>query len=172
MTQLFKNADITEKFVIVVREYIELIGKLESISAFEFLNGCAVLLPQIYTLGLLLLDVEPVESSDSAEDKYLERYEVVSSIISKTLREYNVYSEVFDPVYEKDSIQITLSDDLADIYMDLIRPLMDYDSGDSLRMKSPIWDWKFNIRGHCGDHIVDALRPIHRLVFDHLSPDF
>jgi len=50
--------------------------------------------------------------------------------IMSALGKYDVYSEVFDPVYDKEAITSTISDDLSDIYTDLKRPLFKYDSGE------------------------------------------
>jgi hypothetical protein len=52
---------------------------------------------------------------------------------------------------------------------DLGNSLVTFDAGNQAQA---IWQWKFDIAGHCGDHIVDALRSIHRAVSDHMSPDY
>jgi hypothetical protein len=50
--------------------------------------------------------------------------------------------------------------------------LIKYESGKEPRQRVAIWEWKFNLQEHCGDHLVDALRPIHRLIYYHLNPEY
>ena len=57
----------------------------------------------------------------------------------------------------------------ADVYVELARPLRLLESG---RVADATWDWAFGIRGHCGDHLVDALRAIHRALNSHMSSDY
>lgn len=157
-------SDQVHEFVALVRQYLALVDGAEDTSAHELLTYSARLLPRIYAAGLELPDVslaDEVEASD----------EVVSpmSKLGRLFGRFDVYFEVFDPVFEQDAVASSLSDDLADIYLDLARPLAAFDAG---QQGDAVWQWRFNIRGHCGDHIVDALRAIHRLVNDHLTPDY
>jgi hypothetical protein len=140
-----------------VREYISLIDSA-SIQSHPhlFLSKCRLLLLQIYTLGIQLPDVEPQDNEVSKID-----YPSPMSSIGILLGKYDMYNEVFDPIKDGEIVAASLSDDLAGIYRDLKDPLLDYDSD---KREDAIWSWKFNIQGHCGDHLVDSLRAIHRLV--------
>lgn len=64
-----------------------------------------------------------------------------------------------------------LSDELSDIYVDLKPALLKYDPGDEMNQRLAIWDWKFTLQIHWGHHLVDALRPIHRLLYEDLGAD-
>ena len=154
-----------EQFISLVREYI---STLEGISnktvPHSFLSKCRLLLLQIYTLGVQLPDVEPEEIEFSKND-----YPSPISSIEILLGKYDMYNEVFDPIYDNEIVGASLSDDLADIYQDLKDPLIDFDNN---KKNDAIWSWKFNIQGHCGDHLVDSLRAIHRLVNDHMPEDY
>jgi len=114
-------------------------------------------------LGLQLPDVEPETDqptgtfSEPPSDSWVE------------MGRFDLYREVFDPVYDDGIVVSSLGDDLSDIYRDLKGPLLDYDNGSII---DAIWSWKFCLRGHCGDHLVDALRVIHRLVNDHMPQDY
>src|SRR5512145_450640 len=146
-----------EQFISLVREYISLIdGVSVQTHPRLFLSKCRLLLLQIYTLGIQLPDVEPQDSEASKPD-----YPSPMSSIGILLGKYDMYNEVFDPIIDNEIVAASLSDDLADIYRDLKDPLLDYDQD---KRDDAIWSWKFNIQGHCGDHLVDSLRAIHRLV--------
>jgi hypothetical protein len=152
-----------ENFLSLVREYVGLIESADSISAYQLLHKCAIILPKIYSLGLELPDIEP-----KTDDIVTYEGNPPTGIGSK-LGKYDLYWEIFDPVFEKDVVAGTLSEDLTSIYMELKGPLIAYEKGEA---SDAIWWWKFNIKSHCGDHLVDALRTIHRLINDHMDPDY
>jgi hypothetical protein len=83
--------------------------------------------------------------------------------LAQMLGTRDVYSEVFDPRTKNAAIQTTLSDDLSDIFIDLKGALTEFDSG---RVDNAVWSWRFTLAGHCGDHIVDAMRAIHRHIYE------
>jgi hypothetical protein len=153
-------------FVKAVREYIALVNSVHVLTPSQLLTACAELLPRIYSLGQRLPDLEPFDSPD------VPRVDNPMRAIGAVLGKYNEYAAVFDPVFDRTALTALLSDDLADIYVDLVGPLALYDMDKPEAHRNAIWQWQFNIRTHCGDHIVDALRPIHRLVYDHLGADF
>ncbi len=153
-----------KSFVNNVIEFINLIEGIEKLSAYELLFQSAIILPNVYSLGMMLPDVDP--STDESE-----RYRGTSMMdpILEKIGNYDSYLEIVDPVYENEIVVGSLSDDLADIYADLKGPMISYESG---REFDAIWQWKFNIKTHCGDHLVDSLRVIHRLVNDHMDPGY
>ena len=85
------------------------------------------------------------------------------------LRKYDMYAEVFDPVFEKEVVTGLLSNDLSEVYADLREPFLLYERGNS---RDAIWDWKSGLQFHYGHHIVDALRVIHQLITDHMPSDW
>lgn len=150
--------------IALIQEYVTLIDNVETISAHTLLSKCAILLPQIYALGLQLPEVEP-------ESEEAETYKGASPMTALTAKigKYDRYQEIFDPVAENEAVTGTLSDDLADIYKDLKGPLLSFNQGHEA---DALWQWKFNLKTHCGNHLVDALRVIHRLVNYHMNPDY
>jgi hypothetical protein len=153
-----------ENFLSLIREYVCLIESTDSFSAHQLLSKCAVLLPQIYSLGCQLPDIEP-------ESDEIVTYEVSSpkGVLSSKFGKYDMYWEVLDPLFKNEVGAGTLSEDLAEIYMELKGPLIAYEKGQE---SDAIWEWKFKIKSHCGDHLVDAMRIIHSLVNDHMDPDY
>lgn len=153
-----------QPFVSMAREYISLIDRCERSSAHELLSACARLLPRLYAAGIELPNPEP-ESAD------VDRPDLPSptSKLMKLFGGYDQYYEVFDPVLEDDSIPASLADDLGDVYLELARPLAGYESGSTA---DAIWEWRFGMQGHCGDHLTDALRVIHRLIHRHMPSDY
>lgn len=144
-----------DDFAALVREYRQLVDHAEPRGAHAFLRDCARLLPRIYSAGIDLPNFEPEEEGGERS--------VRASVakLRSLLGEYDSYWEIFDPYEDEPPVCGSLSDDLSDIYQDLVRPLMEFEEG---RVRTAVWDWKFNINGHAGDHLVDAMRAIHRLI--------
>ena len=146
---------IINQFLKEVRRYCSLIEDAHKISLEEFLVQLSIILPLIYSYGkeLPILKVK----NEGINDRKIYDY---SKEIADKLGNKNIYNEVFDPLTDKKPIKTTLSDDLADIYRGLKGPLTEYENDNN---EDTIWEWKFEIQGHTGDHLVDALRVIHRL---------
>lgn len=155
MTVIQVRGEAIERFVQLVREYRGLIDEARPDLRREFLSRCSILLPGIYADGLSLPDL-------GLEDEDVER-EVASPLANLTtvLGSHDHYQMVFDPTDDFEVVTGSIADDLADIYIDLVAPLMTYEAG---HVAAAVWQWKFNVEGHCGQHIVNVLAPIHRLL--------
>jgi Domain of unknown function (DUF5063) len=149
-----------EDFAPLAREFTILLNRAAEMRPYDLLVACASLLPRIYTAGLNLPEVEPDDASSP---------EPVPHPSLPSLGRFDIYSEVYDPYVHVEPVMASLALDLAEIYSDLAGPLHEFDAG---RIANAIWSWRFNLRGHCGDHLVDALRAIHRAVHDHMPSDY
>lgn len=72
----------------------------------------------------------------------------------------NYYREVFDPYEAPEEAEVTgsLTDDVADIYHDIRAGLMKWDRGES---GEALWEWRFHLEIHWGEHATGALRALH-----------
>jgi len=153
-----------ETFVALIREYRAIIDGADGGAAHALLRRCAILLPRIYAAGLTLPDVEPEQESINAP-----AVESPMRRLGALFGRYDSYLEIFDPYQENEPVRGLISDDLADIYLELVEPLSAFEAG---RIQDAVWNWKFSSRGHCGDHIVDAMRAIHRLIHVHMPENY
>ncbi|MFO0553764.1 MAG: DUF5063 domain-containing protein [Polyangiaceae bacterium] len=156
-----------DQFASLVRQYASCIDGADDLTPHALLSRCARLLPLIYNAGLDLPQVDSVDPDDTSPIDGAPT--IPMSRLATKLGRCDFYYEVFDPVFDTEAIGASLVDDLAEIYLDLVRPLMAFDLGHELDAHWSSW---FAIRGHCGDHLVDALRVIHRLVNGHLPTDY
>ena len=154
----------TEAFVALVREYKAVIDGAGGTMPHALLRQCALLLPRIYAAGLALPDVEPESGGVGAPT-----VESPMRRLGALLGRYDSYLEIFDPYEEDEPVRGLISDDLADVYLEVVEPLAAYEAG---RVQDAVWSWRFSIRGHCGDHIVDAMRAVHRLIHLHMPEDY
>src|SRR5688572_14682845 len=137
------RSHIMETFVRLVREYLNLVDGCATSTPRDFLHTCAVLLPQIYSAGIQLADVELPEKEFESGPR---TFESPMSRIGTLLGKYDQYAEVFDPVFDREFLLTHLSDDLADIYGDLREPLEIYDVGGEADLVEAAWRWKFNLQ--------------------------
>lgn len=149
-----------EDFPALVREYLALLERAAQMPPHDLLSACARLLPRIYAAGLCLPEIGP-------DDASLPRSVPPPELPS--LGKFDLYGEVYDPYIEEPPVTASLANDLVEIYSELAEPLGELDAG---RTANAIWSWRFAIRGHCGDHLVNALRTIHRAIHDHMPPDY
>lgn len=148
------GSDPVGAFADLVREYQTLVDEAQPGRVREFLSQCSVLLPRIYAAAAELPDL-----GLEGEDHELE---VASPCLklSRILGDHDLYQLVFDPLRDQNSVTASMADDLADVYLDLVGPLLIHDAGHRVEA---VWQWKFNLRGHCGEHIVNLMRPLHSL---------
>ena len=150
-----------ESFAGLAREYVRLIDRASELDPLELLGSCLKLLPRLYADALDLPDMEPTNRPTgelASPFKTLERI----------LGPGDWYWMVFDP-YEVPEAHLvgSLADDLADIYLDLGRPLADFDAG---AFGDAAWGWRFNMRMHAGEHVIGAMGAIHWIVHSHGWP--
>jgi hypothetical protein len=114
------------------------------------LYAAALDLPQPFTDGMSdeAADVEPPSGSG----------EVVASRASQL--PLQIYWEVFDPIATscEEPVAGSIIDDLGDIYRDVARGLVLFESGER---DEALWEWAFNFRIHWGHHATGALRALH-----------
>lgn len=73
----------------------------------------------------------------------------------------DTYWEVFDPYDQSEPVVGSLTDDVQDIYRDVVVGLVLFHRGE---VENAVWTWAFNRKNHWGDHAVDALRALQRLI--------
>jgi hypothetical protein len=151
-----------ERFVEESRKYCKLIEECENIPNDKFVYECLYSLSILYNLGIQLPDIEP-----ATEGVFTATLESKMAELIDKLKERDPYAHVFDPYEDKEVCMTSLSDDLADIYSDIKEPLILYDKNEKGNQQDAIWQWRFNIHGHCGDHIVSALTALHRIHVDY-----
>ncbi len=159
--------DYHAHFVPLVRAYVSVIETAATLTAYALLTECALLLPQLYAWGYRLPDIFLPE----LDDNQAPATEITRPLFAR-FGPYAHYRLVYDPIFDEEIVIGHIADDLADIYHDLKRPLNLYDRGEDNAQQLALWEWRFTLRGHSGNHIVNVLRPIHFLINTHMPPDF
>lgn len=111
-------------------------------------------LMKLYISALELPDMQPdTGEAENAPEK-------ISIKISRDLP--TLYWEVFDPLVNETPVCVDLYDDLSDIVRDLKDGISAYEHG---RIGDAVFNWRFGVMTHWGDHTVNAIRALHRLRF-------
>mgnify|MGYP001812118837 CR=1 FL=1 len=138
--------------------FTDLVEEREHFESDEDLRSLAIAIAEVYAASLELPEADladvSVDEGDGIDPK------PPSGI---AVRPTDHYWEVFDPLApEPDDPTVgSLSDDVADIYRDLMEGLEHYRLG---RVEEAVWTWRFQREIHWGNHAVDALRALQRLL--------
>ena len=153
-----ESADNLGRFVVVVRDYCEVIEKQSDLSQRQFIQRIRELLPQLYLHALYLPDTNSDLSAERAITH--EQWSKIFGWLISKLGNCDTYWEVFDPAKDPPDKLVcgSLADDLADIYRDLKDGLLEWDKGHNDIRDAVVWEWKFSFETHWGDHLVDGLR--------------
>ena len=81
-----------------------------------------------------------------------------------TFGERDRYREVFDAYSADDAVVGSLSDDMGDIYEDLMRGLRVFDGKRATRQTDAAWVWRESFYFHWGEHATSALRALYWLL--------
>ena len=122
---------------------------------------CLIRLLQLYRAGLGL----PAERSDElegpAEIERITDVEWRRAYEASRRLPLGPYSNVFDPTEisaEQTLVIGSLSDDLADVYRDVVTGLRAYLQGNRA---GAVWEWRFSLHTHWGAHATSAIHALH-----------
>jgi hypothetical protein len=142
-----------ERFAAVAREFSELVDTATEREPADLRERLLRILPALYLAGLDL----PFEAPDAEYDDVELQLDFVR--LSKHLGELDRYWEVYDPTEETKPVESFIALDLAEIRNDLQQGLLALERGEP--PEAVVWEWRFGLEHHWGDHLVDALRAIH-----------
>ena len=121
-------------------------------------------LTRILALYLAALELPPEwcdELADAPDAKGIsdeERWAIDRSVAARL--PFSDYARVFDPFVlpPEEPVIGPISDDIADIYRDVVSGLIEYEAG---RGAQAVWEWGFQLRSHWGRHATDAIYALH-----------
>jgi hypothetical protein len=73
---------------------------------------------------------------------------------------FDLYSDIYNPTIVPPGQPVvgSISDDLTDIYRDVIGGLRAYEKGERA---AAVWEWSFGLHSHWGAHATSAVRALH-----------
>ena len=159
---------VVVEFVTVVREFCELIERVNLIPAEGIMSKMQKILPLLYLKASLL--PKPEKVLDDELEKYVSEldYTVWQQRWLRALGEFDSYYEVFDPgiQFGEETVTASISESLMDIYQDLKDFLMAYSLGDETIMNDALFDCVYHFEDFWGQRLVNVLRAVHKLIVD------
>lgn len=140
-----------EAFRISADAYCGFIDSCRSFDEEESFSKLLKILSQLYTKALDLPEVESEEECPIDVDFLLPEIEV---------KKHNVYREIFNPYQDETPVNGCLDDDILGIYSDIKKGLILYEEGHDIEA---VWEWKFGLETHWGEHATSAIRALHSI---------
>jgi hypothetical protein len=154
---------VIKTFQLLAGEFCKAVVSLDERKSGEFPAKIASILGSLYSAAVLLPDVSPKTNGRLHSKRNLlqrtNRYKHLNDLLAAKRGAAN--RKVFDPPDKKSLLSTTLSDDLADICLDLEGGLALQRSG--VPRNDFLWQWRFDFRAHGGRHAVRALTAIHHV---------
>lgn len=160
-----------ESFIKNAQDFCLLVEGNDDVSFEDFFKKLSYSLVGLYLVAFSLPDVEPDDDNETPDYTNAKNINDIRRSIeislAKKLQDHDKYYEVFDPRFprKEDPIECDLSADIADIYSDVKTALENYHQQTGGSINNSIWDWKDDFQHHWGNHLVDALRVIHGLLY-------
>ena len=126
----------------------------------KLLVELAWLLPTLYSTAARLPDVRPEGDEEPAGESRFEDWQLIRGHFDRLLGDGDLYWAI-DPsgTADQEPVAGSLSDDLADIYLDVNEGLTLLAAGGA--EADAVWEWRFLFWSHWGTHAADAIRVIH-----------
>jgi hypothetical protein len=158
----------TIEFVSVAAQLCGFLEHAGHIRRDAFVDITLQILPLLYVEASLLPEVEPF--NDEAPERHVteEMYEALRTNLSAVLAEKDDYLEVFLPemAYSDTPIKQSISEDLADIYMDVKDFVFVFQQGLNETMNDALYFCRENFSVYWGQRLVNTLRALHHVRYN------
>jgi hypothetical protein len=148
------------RFVRAAEGFVALVENPE-LKEMKLIRAMLPALAELYAAGVELESVE----IDTPEGE-LPRETLDWKSVAERFIPHAGYWMVFNPTDHESTEPVAgnLGDDVADIYMDVIRGLRAWNSKDPSRLDLAVWEWQFHFRIHWGYHALGALNTLHWII--------
>lgn len=160
------------RFVTAARQFRQLIENAE-LRRHELVRTVLPQLVELYAAGLGLqpITLEEVPDVDrSPQERPSVEWQSLYQQLNERIGPNACYWLVFDPTRteesEREPVAGNLGDDFADIYLDVMSGLREWDGANESQEDEAVWQWQFLFSCHWGDHALNALKVLHRLEMD------
>ena len=129
---------------------------------------CLRHLVELYRAGMALHPESLDDTGEFADIERVDEAERREVLIASRRLPVDLYNDVYNPVAtpHEDAITGSVSDDLADIYRDVVSGLRAYRGGDQA---GAVWEWSLGLYSHWGAHATSAIRVLHWWLSDAAS---
>ena len=154
MSEELSTQKEVQSFIDAARRYCQLFETAGKYAPTELLSQLATALANLFAAAWRLPEVQPSDS-DVVGLAWADLPDLPN------FGDFNIYWEVYDPYERKDALQISLSDSLKDVYQDVKSGLLALEGPTASHLNDVVWEWRFGLTTHWGNHAVSALRALH-----------
>jgi hypothetical protein len=147
-----RNDSAVAAFVDAAEAFRDIVEQQRAFGTEQALVRLTQSIAELYAASLALPSVSPTDTQPPPEVTLPEGIVVGPA---------DHYWEVFDPYEQSEPVLGSLTDDVQDIYRDVVAGLVLFRRGE---VENAVWTWVFHRQNHWGDHAVDALRALQRLI--------
>jgi hypothetical protein len=149
------------EFPVLAGNFCQLIDGSEKLDQSQFVHGLATELAGLCAVGTRLPATQPTNGPEpkftqESLDEHAKRSVALAIRLGKQLGSLNQYWDVFDPTEKESPILCALSQDIADIYMDMQEALVL--QAQDIPAPDLYWQWRFDFQSHWSRHAASALR--------------
>jgi hypothetical protein len=165
-TEILYSKNVIE-FITVAKEFCIYIENSEKQSKENLLNTLQKFLPLLYIKASLIPKVEPF--SDEGNENFVTEthWNKINTILSSKFNADDTYRDIYDNMMNElnEVSNMSLSEDLTDIYQDTKNFISQYNFGNEEIMNDALWECKNNFEIYWGNRLLSALKTIHILIY-------
>jgi hypothetical protein len=134
-------------------------------------------LPLLYIEISMIPDVRLLNEKEAPKEYVTEEiFETIRANLSAILADKDDYLEIFQPEasYDDTSVRQSISEDLADVYMDIKNFVFVFEKGHKQTMNDALYFCQVYFCEYWGERLLNALRALHEVRYcfepDNLTP--
>jgi Domain of unknown function (DUF5063) len=148
------------------KRYCANIKSLSELPQLEAIQVALNSIAELFYLALLLLDSEPTDI-DWPDLVGTKACASLCQRLGGLFGEKDLYWRLFEQTQQppQEPLAGILSDDLADIWLDVKRGLQTLELNPEASLSDVLWSWKFSFETHWGRHAVSAMATLRSLLY-------
>jgi hypothetical protein len=173
MHGIANHEEIVGRFGSIARRFCAVVDSASSSERADLVRQIYQILPKLIDEAVRLPELELSDRDDSTDGtSHFVRKPVglndeecghLYNVLKEKLLDWDLYWQVFDPTKDHEAIRGSLADDIADIYRDLRKGLILFETHQAPEDEI-IWLWRLLFHSHWGAHAMESLRTIHFLL--------
>ena len=169
-----KKQDITEdliyskeviEFITIANEFCLLAEGLNTMTREEFIKNTYKILTLLQIKALTLPKPESIEEAQTESFVNEADWHFIDNGISTKLGSLEIFSDLREPIDPLTSIEISISECMADTYQDLKDFTQIYQFGNIEAITQGLWECKTNFEQVWGPRIMIVIREFHLLIY-------
>lgn len=166
--KLIYTKEVVE-FVTVANEFCLLVESLNVLTREQFVEQTYKLLSLLHLKAISLPKPTNVLNAETETFMNEADWHFIDNGISEKLGSFEVFTDLKEPLDPDTSINISLSEAMADIFQDLKDFTQLYQFGNEEAIKEGLWECKNNFQNIWGPRLIIVLKEFHNLLYSDID---